>query len=107
MVSRDEVRRIVLELIRTDEEFRLAVAGALGLDAILSELKALRQDFNAMLSRIVSIEEELKRHGQILEEHTRLLQEHSRILEVHSRILQEHTRLLQEHGKALRSKEGY
>ncbi|ADY01549.1 hypothetical protein VMUT_1344 [Vulcanisaeta moutnovskia 768-28] len=50
VVSRDEVRRIVLELIRTDEEFRLAIAGALGLEAILNELRALRQDFNAMLN---------------------------------------------------------
>ncbi len=57
VVSRDEVRRIVLELIRTDEEFRLAIAGALGLEAILNELRALRQDFNAMLNRVVSIEE--------------------------------------------------
>ncbi|GAB6947834.1 hypothetical protein JCM16161A_19640 [Vulcanisaeta sp. JCM 16161] len=61
-----------------------------------------------MLSRITSIEEELRRHGQILEEHTRLLQEHektpeehSRILEEHGRILREHTGLLQEHGNKL------
>ncbi len=85
MVSRDEVRKIVLELIRTDEEFRLAIAGALGLDSILNELKALRQDFNAMLSRIVSIEEELKRHGEVLQEHTRILEEHTRLLQEHSK----------------------
>ncbi len=85
MVSRDEVRKIVLELIRTDEEFRLAIAGALGLDLILNELKALRQDFNAMLSRIVSIEEELKRHGEVLQEHTRILEEHTRLLQEHSK----------------------
>ncbi|GAB6945543.1 hypothetical protein [Vulcanisaeta sp. JCM 14467] len=73
MVSRDEIRRIVLELIRTDEEFRLAIAGALGLDAILSELRALRQDFNALLGRAISIEETLKRHEEILQEHTRMV----------------------------------
>ena len=78
MVGRDEIRRIVLELNRTDEEFRLAIAGALGLDAILIELRALRQDFDALLSRVISIEETLKRHEEILQEHTRMLQEHDR-----------------------------
>jgi len=33
-------------LLREDEKFRLAVAGLLGLDAILLELKRLREDFN-------------------------------------------------------------
>ncbi|GAB6947876.1 hypothetical protein JCM16161A_20060 [Vulcanisaeta sp. JCM 16161] len=56
MATRDELKKAILELIRTDEEFRLAVAGALGLDTILNELKALRQDFNAMLSRVINIE---------------------------------------------------
>ncbi len=34
VVSRDELRRVVLDLIRSDEEFRLAIAGALGLETI-------------------------------------------------------------------------
>ena len=102
VVSRDEIRRIVLELIRTDEEFRLAIAGALGLDTILNELRALRQDFNALLSRAISIEETLRRHEEILQEHTRLLREHSKILEEHARMLQEHTRLLQDNDRMLR-----
>jgi predicted nuclease with TOPRIM domain len=39
------LRQEFLNLLREDEEFRLAVAGLLGLDAILSELKKLREDF--------------------------------------------------------------
>jgi hypothetical protein len=31
--------------LKSDEEFRLAVAGLLGLDTIISELKKLREDF--------------------------------------------------------------
>jgi hypothetical protein len=34
-----------LELLKSDEEFRLAVAGLLGLDTVISELKRLREDF--------------------------------------------------------------
>ncbi|WP_069808307.1 hypothetical protein [Vulcanisaeta thermophila] len=36
----------ILRLLREDEEFRLAVAGLLGLDSILNELRKLREDFN-------------------------------------------------------------
>ena len=39
----------LLRLLREDEEFRLAVAGLLGLDAILGELKKLREDFLAFV----------------------------------------------------------
>jgi hypothetical protein len=48
-----ELKRKVIELLREDEEFRLAVAGLLKLDAILLELKKLREDFN----RLVELEE--------------------------------------------------
>jgi hypothetical protein len=41
-----ELKKEILKLLREDEEFRLAVAGLLGLDAILNELKKLREDFN-------------------------------------------------------------
>lgn len=56
-----------------------------------------------MLSRVISIEEILKRHEEILQEHTRLLREHSKILEEHTRMLQEHGNKLDEHGKTLQS----
>jgi predicted nuclease with TOPRIM domain len=39
------LRQEFLNLLREDEEFRLAVAGLLGLEATLSELKKLREDF--------------------------------------------------------------
>ena len=39
------LRQELLNLLREDEEFRLAVAGLLGLEATLSELKKLREDF--------------------------------------------------------------
>jgi len=45
-VEAAELKRRLLSLLREDEEFRYAVAGLLGLDTILLELKALREDFN-------------------------------------------------------------
>jgi len=40
-----ELKRKFLEFLKSDEEFRLAVAGLIGLDTIISELKKLREDF--------------------------------------------------------------
>lgn len=48
-----ELKKRVIELLREDEEFRLAVAGLLNLDTILLELKKLREDFN----KLVELEE--------------------------------------------------
>jgi len=49
MVTEADLKRELLRLLKEDEEFRLAVAGLLGLDTILSELRKLREDFNRFL----------------------------------------------------------
>lgn len=46
MVESLEFKRKVISLLKEDEEFRLAVAGLLGFDAILNEVRRLREDFN-------------------------------------------------------------
>ncbi|MFN4046355.1 MAG: hypothetical protein ACK4H7_03340 [Acidilobaceae archaeon] len=53
-ISTAEIKNIILRLLKEDEEFRLAVAGLLGLNTILEELKKLREDFN----RFAKIQEE-------------------------------------------------
>jgi hypothetical protein len=45
VASDAKFKQRILELLKSDEEFRLAVAGLLGLDTIISELKKLREDF--------------------------------------------------------------
>jgi hypothetical protein len=45
VASDAEFKQRILELLKSDEEFRLAVAGLLGLGTIISELKKLREDF--------------------------------------------------------------
>ena len=44
-----ELKKRFLELLKSDEEFRLAVAGLLGLDTVISELKKLREDFQVFV----------------------------------------------------------
>lgn len=53
-VSIGEIKSVILRLFKEDEEFRLAIAGLLGLNTILEELKKLREDFN----RFVKTQEE-------------------------------------------------
>jgi len=43
------LKRQILKLLEEDEEFRLAVAGLLGLREILEELRKLREDFNTLI----------------------------------------------------------
>ena len=45
MAVNAELKKRFLEFLKSDEEFRLAVAGLLGLDTVISELKKLREDF--------------------------------------------------------------
>jgi len=49
MASNTELKQRFLELLKSDEEFRLAVAGLLGLDTVISELKKLREDFQVFV----------------------------------------------------------
>ncbi|MEM0234426.1 DUF3782 domain-containing protein [Thermofilum sp.] len=118
MLSKEEKLRF-LNTLREDEEFRLAVAGLLGLNTILEELKKLRQDFQAHLEleekrweenrkrweeNNKRWEENDKKWEQVfkkLEEHSKILEEHSEILEQHSKILEEQRKLLEEHRKVL------
>jgi hypothetical protein len=96
-----------LKLLEEDKEFRLAVAGLIGLDTIINELKKFREDFLTFVNiqekrweenekrwieafkRFEAIEKTLLEHTKILEEHSRILQEHTKILEEHSKRLEE------------------
>jgi hypothetical protein len=91
-----ELKKKILSLVRENEEFRYALAGLLGLDTILFELKKLREDFlvfakeqekkwEEAFKRFEAIEKTLIEHTKILEEHTKILQEHSKRLEELSR----------------------
>jgi len=79
-LSKDEKARF-LKALETDEEFRLAVAGKVGLLEILVELRRLREDLNKhaeeSTKRFEAIEQRLDKVEQRLEEHPALLHEHS------------------------------
>ena len=86
-----ELKEKILRLLREDEEFRLAVAGLIGLDVILSELKKLREDFHYF------IKEQEKRwveNWRRWEENTKRWEEAYKRFEVIEKTLLEHSMLL-------------
>lgn len=111
LLSKKEKQRI-LKTLETDEEFRYAIAGLIGLNIIISELKKLREDFAKHIEmeekrweenekRWEKNEKKWQETFKILEEHRKRLEEHSRILEGYGKRLEEHSRILEEHGKRL------
>jgi predicted nuclease with TOPRIM domain len=75
MASDAELKQRFLELLKSDEEFRLAVAGLLGLDTVINELRKLREDFllfvkeqekrwEEAFKRFESIERKLEEHDK-------------------------------------------
>ena len=75
MASDAELKQKFLELLKSDEEFRLAVAGLLGLDTVINELRKLREDFllfvkeqekrwEEAFKRFESIERKLEEHDK-------------------------------------------
>ncbi|MEZ0394536.1 MAG: hypothetical protein ABWK00_05805 [Desulfurococcaceae archaeon] len=48
-LSTENLKSELLKLLREDEEFRLAVAGLIGLGEVLGELRRLREDFQAFM----------------------------------------------------------
>ena len=86
----------LLELLRRDEEFRYAVAGLIGLDAILNELKKLREDFS---KRFEIIERKLLEHDKRFEEMNKRFEVLERKLLEHDKRFEAIERKLLEHDK--------
>ena len=95
-VSLIELKKKILRLLREDEEFKLAVAGLLGLDTILSELRKLREDF------LVFMKEQEKRweeNSKRWEENWRRWEENAKWWERNWKLWEENTKRWEENNK--------
>jgi len=81
-----------LELLKSDEEFRYVVAGFIGLDRVLNELKKLREDFNKLYQK--SLE-----HDKRFEEINRRFEEINKRFEIIEKKLLEHDKRFEEINK--------
>jgi len=97
-----ELKSRILELLKRDEEFRYAVAGLIGLDRVLNELRMLREDFNKLYEkslehdkRFETIEKKLLEHDKRFEVIEEKLLEHDKRLEAIEKKLLEHDKRLE------------
>ncbi|PLJ78209.1 hypothetical protein [Infirmifilum sp. SLHALR2] len=93
----------LLRLLREDEEFRLAVAGLLGLGEILEELRKLREDFNAFVRESEKRWEENARrweeNAKRWEENEKRWEELNKRWEENARLWEENMRRWEENAK--------
>ena len=91
-----ELKKRIIDLLREDEEFRLAVTGLLGLDAILLELKKLREDFN----KFIELEEKRWEENRLRwEEQERRWEENNRRWEENNKRWEELNKRWEENNK--------
>ena len=112
-MSTAELKAKLLELLKVDEEFRLAVAGLIGLGDVLRRLEEHDKKFNDIIERLkehdkkfYEVLERLKEHDkkfceilERLEEHDRKFEELLRRLEEHDRKFKEVIERLEEHDR--------
>lgn len=90
------LKRQLLKLLEEDEEFRLAVAGLLGLREILEELRKLREDFNTLIKEQAKRWEENERRWR---ENEKRWEENEKRWEENERKWQENFRRWEEADK--------
>ncbi|AEM39055.1 protein of unknown function DUF1626 [Pyrolobus fumarii 1A] len=105
-----DLKRAILELLRSDWEFRRAVAAELGLLEILERLAKIEERMARIEERLLKVEERIEEHTRAiraLQEQVRSLQEQVKVLQEQVKALQEQMVKLQEqvleHSKAIRA----
>jgi hypothetical protein len=100
--DRERLKREFLELLKSDEEFRLAVAGLLGFETLLNELKRLREDFQAFVKLEEKRWEENDKRWEENErrwrENEKMWEEAFKRFEAIEKTLAEHSNILREHS---------
>jgi len=96
MATEVDLKRELLRLLREDEEFRLAVAGLIGLDTVILELRRLREDFN----RLAELEERRwEENAKRWEENEKRWEENARRWEENWRLWEEERRRWEENER--------
>ena len=95
-LSINKLKKQLLELLKKDEEFRYAIAGLIGIEEVLRELRKLREDFNR---RMEFLEREMLEHSKRFEAIERKMLEHDKRFEEMNKRFEVLERKLLEHDK--------
>ena len=99
----EELKRRLLRLLEEDEEFRLAVAGLIGLREILEELRWLRRKSLEHDKRFEAIEKKLLEHDKRFEEANKRFEALERKLLQHDKRFEAIEKKLLEHDEKFRA----
>ncbi len=88
----EELKAKLLELLKSDEEFRLAVAGLIGLGEILAELRKLREDMKKLYEKSLGHDRRFEEVTRALEALGKKMLEHDKRFEALERKMIEHDR---------------
>ncbi len=98
-IDKAKIREIVLELIKTDEEFRLTIAGAIGLQNILEELRRIHEDIRRLWLKSLEHDKRFEEINKRFEAIERKLLEHDKRFEEINKRFEAIERKLLEHDK--------
>ena len=96
MIEGTELKREIIKLLREDEEFRLAVAGLLGMEEILRAIRSLQE-------QVAEHSEAIKSHSEVIKSHSEVIESHSEAIRSHSEAIKSLQEQVAEHTKAIKS----
>ncbi len=98
-----ELKAKLLELLRTDEEFRYAVVGLIGIEEVLRAVRSLQGQVAENTAAIRSLQEQVR----ALQEQVRSLQQQVKSLQeqvaAHSKVLEEHSKRIEELARSVQA----
>ncbi len=91
-----EFKKKIINLLKEDEEFRLAIAGLLGLDTTLNEIRKLRENFN----KFIKLEtKRWKENSKRWEENNKRWEENNKKWEENNKRWEENNKRWEENNK--------
>ncbi len=94
-VTEAELKARLLELLKTDEEFRYAVLGLLGIDEVIKAIHALQEQVAentraiwSLQNQVRDLQEQVAKHSEVLTKHSEAIEELSKRIEELARSIQ-------------------
>ncbi|MEM1842734.1 MAG: hypothetical protein QXL19_10205, partial [Ignisphaera sp.] len=87
----NELKQEILRLLKEDEEFRYAIAGLIGLNTIISELKSLKEAILDNSRDIRELQKAVLEHSRAIKELQEVVVEHGKAIKALQETIIEHS----------------
>ena len=109
----NELKQEILRLLKEDEEFRYAIAGLIGLNTIISELKSLKEaildnsrDIRELQKAVIEHSRAIKELQEVVVEHGKAIKALQETIIEHSNAIMELQKAVIEHSRAIKELQG-